>query len=333
MYPRDGGGNGPDSRRLPLRAGVPIEGSRTDPCGAAERPPHRSGRHAPPRRPGGVPARLPEGPSVRPGAQRRSIPRPTGPAGGHRLVPRGPRRPGGAHPRGHGGRRPRPDRRGNCDAALPPPRRWRRRGDPAPASPPTRVRPDSDAPQVPGHKSQVDIVIGAPGVPRRHEDYYALNLANLLFGRIGLYGRLGRNLRDEQGLAYYAFSNLDARTAGGIWTISAGVNPSNLGKAIESIRAEMDRLRTEPFSLEEVRDGKENQTGSLVVSLERNAEVAGELHRMEYYGLGMDFLERYADIVRELTEERVRNLARKYLLPSASSIAVAGPIGRLRVPW
>jgi zinc protease len=69
------------------------------------------------------------------------------------------------------------------------------------------------------------------------------------------------------------------------------------------------------------------------VSLERNAEVAAELHRMEYYGLGMDFLERYADIVRELTEERVRNLARKYFLPSASSIAVAGPVARLRVPW
>jgi len=198
--------------------------------------------------------------------------------------------------------------------------------------PPPPHRPGSVRIPMP-HKSQVDIVIGAPGVPRRHEDYYALNLANLLFGRIGLYGRLGRNLRDEQGLAYYAFSSLDARTAGGMWTISAGVNPSNLGKAIESIRAEMDRLRTEPFSLEEVRDGKENQIGSLVVSLERNAEVAAELHRMEYYGLGMDFLERYADIVGELTEERIRNLARKYFLPSASSIAVAGPIGRLRVPW
>src|SRR5256712_10166340 len=119
------------------------------------------------------------------------------------------------------------------------------------------------------HKTQVDVAIGAPGVPRPHADYYALNLANLLFGRIGLYGRLGRNLRDEQGLAYYAFSSLDARTAGGMWTISAGVNPSNLGKAIESILAEMDRLRTEPFSLQEVRDGQENQTGSLVVSLER----------------------------------------------------------------
>src|SRR3989475_7165448 len=82
VHSRDGGGNGPDPRRLPLRPGVPIEGGRADPRGTAERPPHRSGRHAPPRGPRGVPPRLPEGPSVRPGGQRRSVPRPTDPAGG-----------------------------------------------------------------------------------------------------------------------------------------------------------------------------------------------------------------------------------------------------------
>ncbi len=195
--------------------------------------------------------------------------------------------------------------------------------------PPPPHRPGSAWLPMP-HKTQVDIAIGAPGVPRRHADYYALNLANLLFGRIGLYGRLGRNLRDEQGLAYYAFSGLDARTAGGMWSISAGVNPANLGKAIESIRAEMDRLRTEPFTLEEITDGKDNQMGSLIVSLERNAEVASELHRMEYYGLGMDFLERYPEIIAGLTGERVRDVARKYFLPSASSMVVAGPVGRTR---
>src|SRR5947209_18760220 len=96
------------------------------------------------------------------------------------------------------------------------------------------------------HKTQVDIAIGAPGVPRRHADYYPLNLANLLFGRIGLYGRLGRNLRDEQGLAYYAFSGLDPRTAAGMWSISAGVNPANLGTVSEAIRPDVDRRGTRP---------------------------------------------------------------------------------------
>src|SRR3989441_1206507 len=203
-------------------------------------------------------------------------------------------------------------------------------GGPPAIPPPPPHRPGTGWIPMP-HKTQVDVAIGAPGVPRPHADYYALNLANLLFGRIGLYGRLGRNLRDEQGLAYYAFSSLDARTAGGMWSISAGVNPANLGKAIESIRGEMDRLRAEPFTRDEIRDGKDNQVSSLIVSLERNAEVASELHRMEYYGLGMDFLERYPEVIADLTEERVRDVARKYFLASASSMVVAGPVGRTRL--
>ena len=183
------------------------------------------------------------------------------------------------------------------------------------------------------HKTQADIAIGGPAVPRRHDDFYVLNLANLLFGRIGLYGRVGRNLRDEQGLAYYAYTSLEARTAGGMWTLSAGVNPENLEKAFQSIRAELDRLRTDPFHRDEIQDGKDNQIGSLVVSLERNAEVASELHRMEYYGLGMGFLERYADIVREIPEDRVREVATKYFAASGSSIVVAGPVGRKPIAW
>ena len=181
------------------------------------------------------------------------------------------------------------------------------------------------------HKSQADIAVGRPGVARSHEDFYALHLANLLFGRIGLFGRLGKNLRDEQGLAYYAFSGLEARSVSGFWSVAAGVNLGNLEKAIRGIRSEMERVRTEPFSAEELADGRDNQVGSLVVNLERNAEVASELHRMEYYGLGMDFLERYPEIVRDLPDDRVRTLARETFDPAACSMAVAGPVGAKRI--
>ena len=217
------------------------------------------------------------------------------------------------------------------DAIAAPLERLRADGEgAAPVPPPPTHRPRTQWIPMP-HKSQADIVIGAPAVARRHGDFYALHLANLIFGRIGLYGRLGKSIRDDQGLAYYSYSSFEARTAGGWWTISAGVNPANLERAVRGIRAELDRLRTEPFSLEEVRDGKDNQVGSLVVGLERNAEVASELHRMEYYALGMDFLERYASIVRDLPEDRVREVARKYFDPNASSMVVAGPVGKLRV--
>ncbi len=206
------------------------------------------------------------------------------------------------------------------------------RGEAAPerAPPPPPYKPRTMTIPMP-HKSQADIVVGAPAIPRRDKEYYPLLLANLLFGRIGLFGRLGVSLRDEMGLAYYAYSSLDARTAAGIWSINAGVNPSNLARAVEGIRHEMDRLRTEPFAMSEIENGRRNQVGSLVVSLERNAEVASELHRMEHYGLGMDFLERYAEIIQGVPEDEVRAAAIKYFDPPQSSMVIAGPVGRARL--
>ncbi|HII39837.1 MAG TPA: insulinase family protein [Thermoplasmata archaeon] len=202
--------------------------------------------------------------------------------------------------------------------------RFRGKAEPARSTPPPAYKPRHLVIDMP-HKSQADVVLGAPAVPRRHDDYYALLLANLLLGRIGLFGRLGKNLRDELGLAYYAYSSLDARTAAGMWSINVGLNPSNLARGVQGIRDELGRLRTEPFAVQEIADGKDNQVGSLVVSLERNAEVAAELHRMEHYGLGMDFLERYGEIIQGLTDEAVRDAAVKYFSATPCSWVVTGP--------
>jgi zinc protease len=208
--------------------------------------------------------------------------------------------------------------------------RFRGEAEPARPTPPPAYRPRHVVIDMP-HKSQADVVLGAPAVPRRHDDYYALLLANLLFGRIGLSGRLGKNLRDELGLAYYAYSHLDSRAAAGMWSINVGLNRAHLVQGVQGIRDELARLRTDPFAAQEIADGKDNQVGSLVVSLEQNAEVAAELHRMEHYGLGMDFLERYPEIVQGLTDEAVREAAVKYFTATPASWAIAGPVKGIKV--
>ncbi len=178
------------------------------------------------------------------------------------------------------------------------------------------------------HKSQADIIIGLRTIPRHHKDFYALSMVNLLFGRIGMYGRLGFNIRDTQGLAYYSYSNLDAKKLAGSWNIMAGVNPGNLQKAIESIGKEIGRLHKEPLTEEEIAQGKDNQVGALKVSLERNAEMAGELYRIEYFDLGLDFLERFPGIVMGLTTEQIHKAAEKYIKAKHCSTVIAGPIER-----
>jgi len=204
--------------------------------------------------------------------------------------------------------------------------------EPAPVPLPKATRRGSAVVPMP-HKSQADFVAGRIAVPRTHPDYYAVNLANILLGRIGLYGRMGAKVRDELGLAYYSFSTLDARRAAGHWTVSAGVNPKNLAKAVSAIRSEMERLKREPFSDAEIRDGKTHLVGALQVALERNAEYASALHDIEYFGLGADFLARYPRIVRSLDADDVRRKAVEYFDPDECSWVASGPVKGMKLAF
>ena len=195
-----------------------------------------------------------------------------------------------------------------------------------PAPPPTSGPPSTAFVDLP-HKSQADIAIGRQSIPRRHPDYYALDLANLLFGTIGMYGRLGQSVREEKGLAYYSLSRLRALRSGGSWSIVAGVNPGRLDAAMEAITAEIDRLRSNPFTEDEIETGKLNRVGGLAVNLERNAEVAGALHGIEFHELGLDYLERFPEIMNGLNTDSIRKAAETYIRRADCSLVVVGPIG------
>lgn len=177
---------------------------------------------------------------------------------------------------------------------------------------------------VPG-KTQNDLVLGFPGLRRRDADYYAFDLMNLLLGRIGLMGRLGKNVRDEQGLAYYAGSSFEAGLGAGPWAVRAGVNPSNVLKAIDSIRHEIDRIRTELIPTDELEGGKRFMTGVLPLRLETSDGLARTILEIELFDLGFDYISRYPAIINALTPEYVNEVAQRHLASENYVASVAGP--------
>jgi len=174
-------------------------------------------------------------------------------------------------------------------------------------------------------KTQVDIVLGCPGLARSDSDFYAALLANTVLGRFGMYGRLGTNVREKQGLAYYCLSSLEAGQRPGPWYAFAGVNPANAQRAMESILEEISRMREEPVPDEELDDSKAFLTGSLPLRLETNEGMTAALLEMERYGLGLDYLQRYPDLIRGVSAAEVQAVAAKYLNPQAYALAIAGP--------
>lgn len=177
---------------------------------------------------------------------------------------------------------------------------------------------------IPG-KTQADVIMGNPGPARTDPDFQAARMANSILGVFGLAGRIGDAVRERQGLAYYSYSQLEGGMGPGPWRVSAGVDPANVDKAVKTIGEEIRRITQEPVTPEELADNKSFFKGQLVISLETNEGVAGSIMNMEKFGLGLDYLHRYADMIDALTTEQVQAAASHYLNPDAYALAIAGP--------
>ena len=187
-----------------------------------------------------------------------------------------------------------------------------------PRSEPTQVRVP-----LPG-KAQVDLIWGALGMPRTSPDYYAAQVANLILGRLGLMGRLGANVRDKLGLAYYVSSVLQVGPGPHPWNVVAGVNPGDIERATAAILDEIRTMREALVGEEELEDSKTYLNGALPLHLETNDGISSLLLDIEQYGLGYDYLQRYPDIIGAVTREEVQRVVRRYLDPERAVLAMAG---------
>jgi zinc protease len=174
-------------------------------------------------------------------------------------------------------------------------------------------------------KTQSDIVLGVPALRRDDPDYYAARLADTVLGRFGMMGRLGDNVREKLGLAYYSYSALEAGKQPGPWTVVAGVDPANVDRCLAAVDEELARLGTEPVPEPELEDSKAFLTGSLPLRLETNEGVSQSILDMAWYDLGLDHLLRYGDLIQGISPEQVRAVTARYLKPQAYALAVAGP--------
>lgn len=176
---------------------------------------------------------------------------------------------------------------------------------------------------IPG-KSEADIIMGVPGPPRRSPDFITASVGNNILGQFGIGGRIGESVRERSGLAYHASSSLTGGIGPGPWLFIAGVNPDNLDRASALMRQEITRFVTEPVSSEELADSQANYIGRLPLSLESNAGVAAALLNLERYELGLDYYQRYPDLVNAVTAGEILETAQRYLNPNCLAIATAG---------
>jgi len=163
--------------------------------------------------------------------------------------------------------------------------------------------------------TQANIVLGYPGISRLDPDYYAASVMNYIFGGGGFSSRLMQKIRDEMGLTYGIFSYFDALKYGGTFKVSVQTKNEAANTVVDVTLKEMERIRSELVSEDELKDAISYLTGSFPRRLETMSKVAGFLSAVEFLGLGLDYDREYIEIIKKITREDVLRVAKKYLHP------------------
>ena len=174
-------------------------------------------------------------------------------------------------------------------------------------------------------KPQADIAYGFVSIHRLDPAYCAHWMMNMILGQFGLGGRLAENIRERQGMAYYAFSSFDPSLGPGPLVIRAGVDPANVARALDAIDAEVGTLGRDGATEREFLETKQYLIGSIPRLLENNPAIAMFLQSVEFFNLGLDYDRRLPDLLRAVTIDEVNAAAASVLEPARACAAVAGP--------
>ena len=180
--------------------------------------------------------------------------------------------------------------------------------------------------------NQTNIRMGHIGWLRKNEDYPALVVMAQILG-IGFSSRLINSIRVEKGLAYSVGNNYGAGyDVPGVFFIVCGTKSEATVTAIEAILAEVEKMRTEEVTDEELKQAIDGFMNSSVFDYDTKGEILSRALRYEYYEYPQDFVEQLMAGIREVTKADVKRVAAEYLHPDKFALIAVGKASDFDLP-
>ena len=171
--------------------------------------------------------------------------------------------------------------------------------------------------------AQSNIVIANEAIKRTSPDYFPMLLMHTILGA-NASSRLFMNLREHKGYTYGAYSNLDARRSAGLFRATAEVRTAVTGASLHEFFFELDRIRDQKVSEEEIRNAKSYLTGVFPIRIETQDGLIDQLVNIKMYDLPNDYLKTYRDRVDAVTRAEIQRVAQSYVQPKQAAIVAVG---------
>ena len=170
---------------------------------------------------------------------------------------------------------------------------------------------------------QTEIRVGNIAIPRRNDDYTALDLATKILGGEGA-NRLHRVLRSERGLTYSASADFNALKQTGDIVAQTNTRSETTGETLRLMIDEVWKLIHERVGDRELEGAKQYATGSFPLTIETPSQIALQVLNAVFFGLNMNDLQTFRARVGAVDVDDVQRVARSYLHPDKLTIVLVG---------
>ena len=177
---------------------------------------------------------------------------------------------------------------------------------------------------------QVQLCMGVPSHPISHEKRYVSYVLNTLLGG-GMSSRLFQKVREEQGLVYSIYSDLNPYRDTGCMAIYAGTSLESTPKVVDAVMTEFKELKSDAIPAEELRRAKDQLKGGLMLSLESSTSRMANLARQEMYFDRFFTLDETIDQIESVTAEEITDMANALFSPEKVAITVLGNLDGLKL--
>jgi zinc protease len=167
------------------------------------------------------------------------------------------------------------------------------------------------------------------GLPRATPDYPAVNVMNSVLG--GLFAsRINMNLREKNGFTYGASSQFVFRRGAGPFLAGARVRTDVTGPAARELFVELNRMRTDPATEDELHLAKEYELRSLPGNFETVKETAGLMSEIFTYGLAVNYYQKLPGEYAAVTAAEVEKAAQEHVHPDNLIVVAVGDRAKIQ---
>ena len=195
----------------------------------------------------------------------------------------------------------------------------------APASAETLRAPAAGERRLPHPAAQAHVLIGMPALRRGDPDFFALQVGNYTLGGGGFVSRLVREVREKRGFAYSVYSQFVPMAQPGPFLIGLQTRKEQAGEALSVVREVLAAFLAEGPSEAELQAARQNLAGSFPLRLDSNRKILDNVAAIAFYGLPLDYLDRYVENIERVTAADVRAaFARHVRLDDLVTVVVGG---------